>query len=180
MVRLIGDARLQSVSGKALVLESVHATGRAKGMLLNMTVEQRFRNPGDDSLEVVYTFPLPWQATLLNVDVLLGEKHLHREVTFWASAETAYETAIAEGNAAIMLEQTNDGNYCLNLGNLALGESCCITVRYAQWLHVEHGSIRLQIPTTIAPRATATHCATPLAAAPGAGTRFGRFLSVYA
>lgn len=58
MVRVIEDAHLQSASGKPLVLESDYASDCAEGMSLDMTVEQRFRNPGNDSLEVVYTFPL--------------------------------------------------------------------------------------------------------------------------
>jgi Ca-activated chloride channel family protein len=40
----------------------------------------------------------------------------------------------------------------LNLGNLAAGESCVITLRYAQTLSFEQHGLRLLIPTVIAPR----------------------------
>ena len=57
-----------------------------------------------------------------------------------------------EGDAAIMLEKNHDHSYSLNLGNLAAGERCVITLRYAQKLQFEQGGLRLLIPTVIAPR----------------------------
>ena len=43
--------------GNTVTLEGVRAQGDVKGLLLEMTVEQRFRNPSDTNIEVIYTFP---------------------------------------------------------------------------------------------------------------------------
>jgi Ca-activated chloride channel family protein len=145
-------ARLASRNGELLALERVTASGDLSGMLLDMRIEQRFRNPGATSLEVVYTFPLPWRAVLLGVDVRLGERTLTGAVVAKAQAVQGYEDALAEGDAAVMLEVNADASYSLNLGNLAPGEACVITLHYAQLLQVEQGSLRLLIPTVIAPR----------------------------
>jgi len=51
-----------------------------------------------------------------------------------------------------MLEKHRDHSYSLNLGNLAAGEHCTITLRYAQTLEFEQRGFRLLIPTVIAPR----------------------------
>lgn len=145
-------ARLHTGNGEPVVLEGVTASGDLSGMLLDMRIEQRFRNPGSSSLEVVYTFPLPWRAVLLGVDVRLGERQLSGAVVAKAQAAQGYEDALAGGDAAVMLEVNADHSYSLNLGNLAPGEACVISLRYAQLLQVEQGKLRLLIPTVIAPR----------------------------
>ena len=145
-------ACLESVDGQAVTLLGARLTGELRGLLFEARVEQRFANPGDEHLEVVYRFPLPWGAVLLGVEVELGGKRLTGAVVARAQAEADYEEALSEGDAAIMLEKNHDDSYCLNLGNLAPRESCIITLRYAQVLQFEQGALRLLIPTTIAPR----------------------------
>jgi Ca-activated chloride channel family protein len=51
-----------------------------------------------------------------------------------------------------ILRRGEDGNYVLNLGNLAPGERCVIDLHYGQLLQFEQGGLRLKIPTVIAPR----------------------------
>lgn len=143
---------MTTANGDSMLLEGVKASGDLRGVLLEMTVEQRFRNPGASNVEVVYGFPLPWGAVLLGVDVQLGERRLCGTVVEKAEAEAAYEGALAEGHAAIMLEKNHDRSYTLNLGNLAAQETCVVTLRYAQTLAFEQQGLRLLIPTVIAPR----------------------------
>ena len=85
-------------------------------------------------------------------------------------AEGRYEKAIDQGDSAIMLERAGDGLCTLNLGNLMAGESATIRYRYAQLLRYEHGSVRIAVPTVIAPR-YGDPAAAGLDAAPGAGDR---------
>ena len=58
-------AILKAVEGQEMVLQGVKASGRLAGALFELTVEQRYKNPTDKNLEVVYTFPLAWGAVLL-------------------------------------------------------------------------------------------------------------------
>lgn len=146
------NARLLTRSGAPVMLQSVTASGDLKGLLFEATIEQRFCNPTDKNMEVVYTFPLPWGAVLMGVNVQLGDKHLTGAVVEKMQAEARYEEALSEGHAAIMLEKNHDLSYSLNLGNLAAKESCVITLRYAQTLQFEQRGLRLLIPTVIAPR----------------------------
>lgn len=145
-------ARLETQDGQPVVLLGVKLTGELRGLMFEARVEQRFCNPTDNNVEVVYTFPLPWGAVLLGVEVLLADKHLTGAVVEKKQAEAGYEEAISEGNAAIMLEKNRDQSYSLNLGNLAAKETCTITLRYAQTLQFEQRGLRLLIPTVIAPR----------------------------
>ena len=145
-------ARLQTQDGQPVNLLGVKLSGDLRGLMFEASIEQRFCNPGDKNVEVVYSFPLPWGAVLLGVDVVLGDKHLTGAVVEKKQAEARYEEAISEGNAAIMLEKNHDHSYSLNLGNLAAREQCTITLRYAQTLQFEQRGLRLLIPTVIAPR----------------------------
>lgn len=144
--------RLETRNGEPVMLEGVKATGELRGLILEMNIEQHFRNPTDKNVEVVYTFPLPWGAVLLGVDVQLGDQRLTGAVIEKKQAEARYEEALSEGNASIMLEKNRDLSYSLNLGNLAAQEHCVITLRYAQTLQFEQRGLRLLIPTVIAPR----------------------------
>ena len=145
-------ARLESRDGRPAMLEGLVATGDLRGLLLEMSVEQCFRNTARTNMEVVYRFPLPWSAVLLGVDVVLNGQHLTGSVVEKRQAEARYEEALSQGQSAIMLELNHDGSYSLNLGNLLAGEVCRITFRYAQVLQFAQDGLRLLIPTVIAPR----------------------------
>ena len=145
-------AALDTVDGAPVLLKGVKVTGDLRGLLFEASVEQRFSNPSDKHVEVVYSFPLPDGGILLGVDVVLGGKQLSGSVVERKQAEASYENALADGDAAIMLEENHDRSYCLNLGNLAPMEDCIVTIRYAQTLQFEQYGLRLMIPTVIAPR----------------------------
>mgnify|MGYP000258117448 FL=1 len=146
------QATLHSSQGASLILKDVAITGELRGAMFEAHVRQTFSNPTETHAEVVYSFPLPWGATLLGVQVQLGQVKLNGTVVAKAQAEEQYEETLSKGDAAIMLERGNDGNYVLHLGNLAPGEQCLIDMHYGQLLQFEQGGLRLAIPTVIAPR----------------------------
>ena len=145
-------AMLRSTTGETMALEGVEARGRVRGLLLELDVEQRYRNPHATNVEAIYTFPLPMDAVLLDLEIALGDRRLVAAVVEKKAAERDYEQAIDKGDTAIMLERAGDGLCTLNLGNLMAGEAATIRYRYAQLLRFEQGSVRLTIPTVIAPR----------------------------
>ena len=146
------QATLRNSQGAPLILKDVAITGELRGAMFEAHVRQTFSNPTDTHAEVVYSFPLPWGATLLGVEVQLGQVKLNGTVVAKAQAAEQYEETLSKGDAAIMLERGNDGNYVLHLGNLAPGEQCLIDMHYGQLLQFEQGGLRLAIPTVIAPR----------------------------
>jgi Ca-activated chloride channel family protein len=145
-------ATLRATSGEPLVLQHVAITGDLRGAIFDAHVRQTFINPSAEHLEAIYSFPLPWGAQLLGVEVKLNELTLQGTVVEKSEAQESYEETLADGNAAILLERGEDGNFVLNLGNLAPGERCVIDLHYGQLLQFEQGGLRLKIPTVIAPR----------------------------
>jgi Ca-activated chloride channel family protein len=134
------------------VLQSANVSGDLHGLLLEMTVEQHYVNPGATNIEAVYTFPLPWRAVILGMEVVIGEKVLHAAVAPKAAAERQYENALENGDTAVMLERSADGLYTVNAGNMLAGEKAIVRFRYAQLLSFEQGQVRIVVPSVIAPR----------------------------
>lgn len=89
---------------------------------------------------------------LLGVDVVLGDKVMRGTVVARADGERAYEDALEDGHAAVLVERAGDGMYTVNVGNLLPGEQVLVRFRYAQLLSFAQGRIRLVVPTVIAPR----------------------------
>lgn len=144
--------QLMSREGISATLQSVQIEGRLDGLLLSMTTRQHYKNNGTDNLEAVYTFPLPWAATLLGLNAEIDGHRLQGTVMEKKEATKRYEKAIDEGDTPIMVERSARGLYTANLGNLKPGEVAVIEIEYAQLLRFEQGQIRITVPTTVAPR----------------------------
>ena len=83
-------AALRSHSDATPMLQHVQIQADVRGMLLEALVEQHFVNASATNAEVVYTFPLPFGAVLLNLEVQLGSKTLQGVVIEKKQAETRY------------------------------------------------------------------------------------------
>ena len=135
-----------------VVLEEVGVDAGIDDLMAVVSVCQRYRNPGATHVEAVYTFPLPLDAVLLQFEVELGDRRMAGTVIAKSDAEERYENAIAAGDAAVRLEQSQPGLYTANVGNLAPGETATVRFRYGLLLRWNSDVVRLMMPTTIAPR----------------------------
>ena len=138
--------------GEGPVLELVHVQADVRGLFLETEVEQHYVNPQDNEIEIVYTFPLPWGAELLEAEAWIGERHLVGRVREKKEAASRYEKAIAAGNSALLLEASAEGLWRMSLGNLGANERCRLRIRYAKVLAFSEDNLRVIIPTTVAPR----------------------------
>ena len=152
MIELDEVVGLSTDDGEQMALQSVSAKGKVQGLLLEMTIRQQYKNTTKKTLETVYTFPMGWGATFMDLSVEMGGKRLSGVVTEKKDAEERYEKAIGKGDAPIMLEKNSDGLYTVNLGSLKPKEEAVIEYTYSQLLRFEEGHVRLTLPTTIAPR----------------------------
>jgi Ca-activated chloride channel family protein len=135
------------------VLDGVHAEGRLDGPLLTLALRQTYRNLTDRTLEVAYTFPLPYGAVMLGLAAEWRGRRQEGRVRSRPDAERQYEEALADGDVPILLEVDAGDLLTANIGNLQPGEQIVLEVRTAQWLAVSAGRLRVALPTTIAPRA---------------------------
>ncbi|WP_310599978.1 VIT and VWA domain-containing protein [Desulfobulbus sp.] len=146
------DASITGTNGTKIALKSVHIEGQVDGLLATMAITQRYRNDSGKKLEIVYTFPLAWGATLLGMEVTLGNRRLQTWVVEKKKAVAQYEKAIDDGDVPVLVEASAPGLYTTNLGNIEDGEDVTVELRYAQLLRLEQGRIRLSVPCVLAPR----------------------------
>lgn len=135
-----------------VALEGVDVRARLRDLLCEVTTTQTYHNLEAVPIEAVYTFPLPLGATLLELTLTLGARVLKGTVVERRAAERRYEDAITDGDAAILLTEAGAGLYTLNVGNLLPGERAVIRFTYALLQDWQDGSLRLRLPTTLAPR----------------------------
>jgi Ca-activated chloride channel family protein len=136
----------------ATVLEQVEVVAEINNLISRVSVTQRYYNAEKVNVEAVYTFPLPLEGYLLELEVSIGERRLKGIVKEKYSSQNEYEAAIIEGCSAILLERVEPGMYALNVGNIKPGEKVAINFVYAELLRWQEGCLRFLLPTTIAPR----------------------------
>lgn len=143
---------LTGTHGERAALCDVAVSAHLRDLLAEVTLSQTYRNDEPTNIEAVYTFPLPADAVLLDVEAEIGGRRFTGTVIEKKAAERKYEDAIAEGDAALMLEAVEPGLYTMNVGNLLPGETARIVVRYALLQRWNGDRLRLMLPTTVAPR----------------------------
>jgi Ca-activated chloride channel family protein len=89
---------------------------------------------------------------LLDLRVEIGGRVLTGVVVEKKAAEEKYEDAVAAGDAAVMLQAIEPGLYTMNVGNLLPKETATITFVYAIVYRWTGDTLRVSLPTTIAPR----------------------------
>lgn len=147
----MSEARLQTKNGVVIPLMGVDAVGAMVGLFLRMTIRQRFHNNTHDPLEVMYTFPLPAAAVLLQAEIHVRGVVYQSQVHAKPKASKKYTEAVAAGDTAILVMQVND-LYSIQIGNVPAGEEVAIHITYGEMLVPNDGVVRVSLPTTIAPR----------------------------
>ena len=136
----------------ALPLASTRFDLDIEGLLARLTVRQRYVNHESNPIEAIFTFPMTMDATLLDLQVVRNERTLRGIVQARNMARERYEVGIDAGHTSILLEQGTADSYTANVGNLAPGESLELILSFGLLLRPRDGTLRVQIPTTIAPR----------------------------
>jgi len=143
---------LTGLHGERVALSDVAVSAVLRDLLAEVTVSQTYRNEEQVNIEAVYTFPLPLDAVLLDLQVEIGGRVLKGVVVEKKAAEEKYEDAVAAGDAAVMLEVIEPGLYTMNVGNLLPHEKATITFSYAILYRWAGDRLRFLLPTTVAPR----------------------------
>jgi Ca-activated chloride channel family protein len=143
---------LETEAGYEMVFLGASVKATVRNTSTETVMCQRFRNPRQETVEVVYNFPLPVQAVLLSLQVRLNGTTYSGKVQEAKQAERRYEEAITDGDTPILLKQVSESFFNLNLGNLQAGDEVEIEMRYSQLHSWQGDQLRMVIPTTLAPR----------------------------
>lgn len=121
-------------------------------MVARVKVTQAFTNPGKQWLEGIYVFPLPEDAAVDHMRMMIGERIIEGEIKEREEAKRTYEAAKAQGRKASLVEQERPNLFTNSVANIGPGETVTVTIEYQQALRLDQGRIRLRFPMAVTPR----------------------------
>ena len=133
-------------------LKHTEVKAQISGFLSRVTVTQQFENPFTEKIEAVYTFPLPQNAAVDDMTMLVGDKTVRGKILKREEAQAVYEAAKAGGQRASLLDQERPNIFTQSVANILPGEQIKITISYVETLKYEDGSYEFVFPMVVGPR----------------------------
>src|SRR5581483_536488 len=91
------------------------------GPLARVTVTQEFENPFREKIEAVYSFPLPADAAVDDMTILIGDRTIRGVIKSRDEARKIFEEARRTGRVAGLLDQERPNVFTQAVTNLLPG-----------------------------------------------------------
>lgn len=141
-----------SKSEFSIPLRKISFSANVSGMFAQVFCQQEFENQNKTSVEAIYIFPLPEEASVVGCEMAIGDKKIVAELKEQKQARQEYEDAISAGHHASLLEQKRENIFRISVGGIEPGESIRITTIYNQRVPWQQNGGRFTIPLVVAPR----------------------------
>jgi Ca-activated chloride channel family protein len=128
----------------------VHA--EISGFVARVTVKQIFANTATQTIEAVYTFPLPQNSAVDDMTMQIGERTVRGVIKRSEEARAIYEQAKKTGRVASLLDQERLNIFMQSVANILPGEQVTISISYVETLRYEAGSYEFVFPMVVGPR----------------------------
>ncbi len=135
-------------------LVSSNIDALVSGVIANVVVEQVYVNSGDSIVDATYVFPMSSNAAVYGMEMQLNEKIIKAEIKRKDEAQTIFDTANQNGQAASLLEQHRPNVFQMSLANIEAGDTVSIKMNYTELLIPEKGKYQFVFPTIVGPRYT--------------------------
>lgn len=135
-----------------VALQGVRIRAHVAGFAQKTTIEQTFANLEKKPIEANYNFPLPANAAVCAFEIITDDRILTGKIDEAETAAENYQAAIEEGHGAFMATQVRPDVFTVNVGNLKPEQQVTVSITYVAKLERHEKSMRMAIPTTIAPR----------------------------
>jgi len=131
-----------------LPLKTIDARFEASGDCASVVLEQIFEFDGPNPVDVLYTFPLPENASVHDCELRVGSRSVKAKIKPLEDARQDYQNAKAAGHRAALMETVRDNLFELQLGNVQPGDEILIRLSFIVPLSGESAlRRRLRIPT---------------------------------
>jgi len=122
------------------------------GPVIRTTLSQTFQNTSDQWVEGIYVFPLPENAAVDHLRIVVGGRLIEGQIKEKKQAKIIYEKAKAEGKKASLVEQLRPNMFSASVANIGPHEAVAIQIEYQDKSDIKHGVASLTFPMTVAPR----------------------------
>lgn len=122
------------------------------GFISRVTVTQTFQNPRPEAIEAIYTFPLPNDAAVDDMSIVIGSRVIRGRILERQKAKETYEKAKQEGKTAALLEQQRPNVFTQFVANITPNAEIKVTISYVETLRYNDDSYEFTFPMTIGKR----------------------------
>ena len=122
------------------------------GPVIRTTLSQTFSNTSDEWVEGIYVFPLPENAAVDRLRIVVGGRLIEGQIKEKKQAKKIYETAKAQGKKASLVEQLRPNMFTASVANIGPHEAVAIQIEYQDKSDIKHGVASLTFPMTVGPR----------------------------
>ncbi|MGI2260282.1 VIT and vWA domain-containing protein [Shewanella sp. GXUN23E] len=130
-------------------LQQWQLTLNTHGPLALSRISQHFKHTGDDPIELVYQFPLPADAVLQDIAVIINDERLTGTVLPKHNAVESYEEGLENGKRSLLIEEIEEGFYQLSIGNVVQGDDISLEMTVASLLQYQDGRWHYRLPTVL-------------------------------
>jgi Ca-activated chloride channel family protein len=149
-----GKMVARTPDGRTLALPTVKSDYHVdiRGDLATVTVEQRFKNPGDVPLNATYQFPMSEDGAVYEMIMRVGDERIRAEIQNKEEARKTFEKAKSEGKTAALLEQHRPNLFTQEVANLMPNKPVDVTLRYVETVDKIDGRYQVVVPLVVGPR----------------------------
>src|SRR5262249_11158695 len=133
-------------------LKHTEVKAEISGFIARVVVTQEFENPFKEKIEAVYTFPLPQDAAVDDMTMVIGERTIRGKILPREEAQAVYESAKSSGKTASLLDQERPNIFTQSVANILPGDQIKITISYVETLKYEDGAYEFVFPMVVGPR----------------------------
>jgi len=152
-----GSLAVLDADGKAKAmcpLKHTDVKAEISGFISRVVVTQQFQNPFKEKIEAVYVFPLPQNAAVDDMTMIVGERTVRGRILPREEARLVYEEAKSSGKVASLLDQERPNIFTQSVANILPGEQVKITISYVETLSYVNGAYEFVFPMVVGPRYT--------------------------
>lgn len=137
------------------------------GMIARVIVSQEFKNNSKNWQEGIYVFPLPEDAAVDHLKMIVGDRVIVGKIKKRAEARRIYNVAKKQGRKASLIEQHRPNMFQNSIANIGPGETVSVVIEYQHSIKYQVteknssnrkaaietiGEFNLRFPMTITPR----------------------------
>lgn len=122
------------------------------GPVIRTTLSQTFENTSGEWVEGIYVFPLPENAAVDRLRMVIGGRMIEGQIEEKVQAKKIYTQAKAEGKKASLVEQQRPNIFTASVANIGPYEKVAIQIEYQGKADIKDGVFSTRFPMTVAPR----------------------------
>ncbi len=122
------------------------------GWVNRVKVKQTFKNISGEWLNGSYLFPLPNEAAVDGMKLLIGSRVIEGQIKERLEAKKIYEQAKRAGQRASLVEQNRPNIFKTSVANLGPDELLIVEISYQELVDYEDGEFSLRFPMVVNPR----------------------------